>query len=267
MKNIRDDYAVVVKNISKIYKIYNNQNDKIKDFVVPWKTYGKNFYALKNVSFTVPKGASVGLLGINGSGKSTLATILAEVSKPSAGDIVVNGESAMISISSGLNGALTGIENIEMKGMMIGLSKKEIEDLKPQIIEFSELGDFVYQPVKSYSSGMKARLGFSISININPDILIIDEALSVGDITFTDKCLDKMQEFRNAGKTIFFVSHSVNQVRQFCDKAIWLEYGALRAYGEVEDVLVMYESFVKEYKQMSSEEQKNYKKSRQVYSK
>lgn len=196
------EYAVVAKQVSKIYKIYGGQQERLKDLLLP-QGCGKDFYALKNVSFTVNKGDCVGLIGLNGSGKSTLATIISGITQPSKGEIFIDGEPAMIAISSGLNMSLTGMENIELKGLMIGLDKKKIEELKEDIIEFADIGEFIYQPVKTYSSGMKSRLGFAISINIDPDILVIDEALSVGDMTFTQRCLDKMQEFREAGKTIF----------------------------------------------------------------
>jgi len=256
-----EEYAVVVKNVSKIYKVYKNQKDKVKDFLFPGD-WGKDFYALKNISFAVNKGDCVGLIGMNGSGKSTLAQILCEISQPSVGSVSIDGTPAMIAIGSGLNGALTGVENIELKGLMIGLDKKQIEALKDDIIEFADVGEFIYQPVKSYSSGMKARLGFAISVNINPDILVIDEALSVGDMTFTQKCLDKMQEFRDAGKTIFFVSHSMSQVESFCNRVLWLEYGKMRAYGTTEEVMPMYKNFVSVFNKMSKEEQKRYKQER-----
>lgn len=261
-----EEYAVVVKQITKVYKVYNGQKERLKDLLLPGGC-GKDFYALKNVSFAVKKGDCVGLLGLNGSGKSTLATILCGISQPSKGEIYIDGEPAMIAISSGLNPALTGIENIELKGLMIGLDKKQVEELKADIIDFADIGEFIYQPVKTYSSGMKSRLGFAISINIDPDILVIDEALSVGDMTFTQKCLNKMQEFREAGKTIFFVSHSTNQVENFCNKALWLEYGMLKVYGDTEEVLPMYKSFVNEFNRMSKEEQKKYKKERLAHQK
>lgn len=258
-----DEYAVVAKQITKIYKVYGGQKERLKDLLLPGGC-GKDFYALKNVSFVVHKGDCVGLLGLNGSGKSTLAAILSGISQPSKGEVYINGEPAMIAISSGLNTALTGIENIELKGLMIGLDKKQVEDLKADIIDFADIGEFIYQPVKTYSSGMKSRLGFAISINIDPDILVIDEALSVGDMTFTQKCLDKMEEFRKAGKTIFFVSHSISQVESFCNKALWLEYGMMKAYGDTEDVLPMYQSFVNEFNKMTKEEQKKYKKEKMM---
>lgn len=146
--------------------------------------------------------------------------------------------------------------------LMLGFDKNRIKELEPEIIEFSELGKFIDQPVKSYSSGMKSRLGFSISVHIDPDILIIDEALSVGDKNFAEKCLEKMNEFKAKGKTMFFVSHSIGQMKKFCQKALWLEYGELKAYGDMKEVMPQYEAFLKEYNAMSKQEQKNTVKSK-----
>jgi len=261
---MQDNYAIVAKQISKVYKMYGRQSDKLKDLVLPGG-YGKEFYALKKLSFNVEKGDCVGLIGLNGSGKSTLANILCGISQPTYGEIYINGTTSMIAISSGLNNSLTGMENIELKGLMIGLNKKQIEELKEEIIDFADIGEFIHQPVKTYSSGMKSRLGFAISINIDPDILVIDEALSVGDMTFTQRCLDKMNEFRDKGKTIFFVSHSIGQIEEFCNKALWLEYGMLKAYDDVEEVIPMYKMFVKNFNKMSKEEQRSYKKEKQEY--
>ncbi len=249
---------VKAEEITKVYKMYESNTERIKDLILG-RSKSKDFYALKGVSFTAQKGDCVGLIGMNGSGKSTLSNIIAGISVPTSGVITLNGTSSIIAISSGLNSQLTGIENIEVKGLMIGLTMKEINELKNEIIEFADIGDFVYQPVKMYSSGMKSRLGFAISININPDILVIDEALSVGDSTFTKKCLDKMNLFRDSGKTIFFVSHSINQIKQFCNKALWLEYGIMKAYGKVEEVAPMYERFLAMYNSMSKEEREKYK--------
>ena len=255
-----NNLAVVARNVSKTYRIYNSSNERMKDFLFPGK-YGEEIHALRNLSFEIPKGEVVGLIGLNGSGKSTLSNIIAGISEPSAGKIYINGEVSIINISSGLNKNLTGIENIEMKGLMIGLSPKEIRELKDKIIEFAELGKFINQPVKTYSSGMKSRLGFAISVNINPDILVIDEALSVGDMAFSGKCLEKMNEIRAQGKTIFFVSHAINQVKSFCTKAMWLEYGILKAYGELDEVTPMYERFAKQFNKMSSAERVEYRNS------
>lgn len=255
---MNEEYAVVLKNVSKCYKMYSGSKERLKDFILPGD-YGTDFYALRNLNLSIKKGSCVGLIGLNGSGKSTLANMIAGISMPTSGEIYVNGKPAIIAISSGLNKNLTGIENIELKGLMIGLSLAEIENLKKSIMDFADIGRFIYQPVKTYSSGMKARLGFAISVNINPDILVIDEALSVGDMTFSQKCLNKMNEFREKGKTIFFVSHSVGQMKSFCNEILWLEYGRKKAYGATEDVMPMYESFVKTFNKMSEKEKKAYK--------
>lgn len=246
-------YKVQFKNVTKKYKMYDKPSEKIKD-LFSRKERGEYHFALNNISFEVNEGEIVGIIGLNGSGKSTLSNLIAGVTIPNEGRIEINGTAALIAISSGLNPQLTGLENIELKGLMMGLTKEQIKTITPKIIEFSELGKFINQPVKTYSSGMKARLGFSISINIDPDILVIDEALSVGDQSFTDKCLAKMQEFRDAGKTIFFISHSLSQVKKFCTKALWLHYGQVREFGDIKEVASHYKAFVNEYKKLTPEE-------------
>lgn len=251
-------YQVKFENVSKRYTLYNKQSDKLKEIFFS-KAGGKQFYALRNVSFEVPPGEVVGIIGINGSGKSTMSNLLADVMPPTHGKIELHGKTALIAISSGLNGNLTGLENIELKGLMLGMTKQEIIDLTPAIIEFADIGDFINQPVKTYSSGMKSRLGFAISINVDPDILVIDEALSVGDQTFTDKCLAKMNEFKDRGKTIFFISHSVSQVRQFCTLGLWLEFGEVREYGPVDEVVREYNKFLKWFRNLSKEQQDSFK--------
>ena len=250
--------SVVVKNVTKKYKLYNKNSEKLLDLLLP-KSYGEEYYALRNVSFEAEKGDVIGFVGVNGSGKSTLSNIIAGIVPPTDGNVQVNGKSALIAVASGLNNQLTGRENIELKMLMLGFDKKQIRTLEPEIIEFSELGKFIDQPVKSYSSGMKSRLGFSISVHIDPDILIIDEALSVGDKNFAEKCLEKMNEFKERGKTMFFVSHSIGQMKKFCQKALWLEYGEVKAYGSMKEVMPQYEAFLKEYKAMSKKEQKKYR--------
>nr|WP_214826615.1 teichoic acids export ABC transporter ATP-binding subunit TagH [Exiguobacterium sp. s26] len=251
-------YQVKFENVSKRYTLYNKPTDKLKEIFLN-KTNGKQFYALRNVTFEVPPGEVVGIIGINGSGKSTMSNLLADVMPPTHGQIELKGKTALIAISSGLNGNLTGMENIELKGLMLGMTKHEIAELTPEIIDFADIGDFIYQPVKTYSSGMKSRLGFAISINIDPDILVIDEALSVGDQTFTDKCLAKMNEFKDQGKTIFFISHSVSQVRQFCTLGLWLEFGEVREYGPVEEVAREYNKFLKWFRNLSKDQQDAFK--------
>ena len=251
-------HSVEFINVSKEYKIFRDNKERIKDIFIPTKT--KKFYALKDISFTADHGDIIGLVGINGSGKSTLSNILGGSVPESSGTVIKNGEVNVIAINSGLNIHLSGIDNIEFKLLLMGFSKKEIKVLTPKIIEFSELGEFIYQPVKKYSSGMKSKLGFAISVTVNPDILVIDEALSVGDQTFTQKSLNKMHEFKEAGKTIFFVSHNLKQVRKFCSKIIWIEGGQIKNYGPTETVMDEYEAFLKDYKKLSAKQQKQFKK-------
>lgn len=254
-----DKYSVRAININKSYKMYSGQKEKLFDLILP-SGAGKDFYALKNITFNVQKGKCVGLIGLNGAGKSTLSNILAGVSLPSKGEIYIDGNPAIIAIGSGMNNFLTGIENIETKALMMGFKKDKIEEIKRNVIEFAEIGDFINQPIRTYSSGMRSRLGFAISVHMDPDILVIDEALSVGDQTFTKKCLDKMNEFKEKGKTIFFVSHSISQVRDFCDEVIWLEYGILKEHGSSDEVIPKYQKYLNSINKMTKEEKENYKK-------
>lgn len=239
------EYAIEFNHVSKIYELKSKNRKSSKK---------KRFYALKDVSFKIPKGEVVGILGTNGSGKSTLSVILAGISEIDSGEMIVNGEQALIAINTGLNMQLTGIENIELKGALLGLSKKRIEEIKQGVIEFSEIGDFMYQPVKKYSSGMKSRLGFSINLCLDPEILIVDEALSVGDKGFAQKCLDKMNELKDEGKTIIFISHSIQQVREFCTSALWIEGGQMKEYGPTMKVCRNYADYVEYYNKLSAEE-------------
>lgn len=250
--------AIIAKNVTKKYKLYNGTKERLFDLIFP-KDYGEDFYALANVSVEVEKGDSVGFMGMNGSGKSTLANIVAGIVPETSGTVEVNGQAALIAVAAGLKGDLSGRDNIELKLLMLGFSKEEIKALEPEIIDFSELGKFIDQPVKSYSSGMRSRLGFSISVNVDPDILIIDEALSVGDRAFAEKSLDKMKEFKQKGKTLIFVSHSLGQMRQFCEKILWLEYGMVKDFGTVEEIIPKYEKFLGDFKKMSREEKETYK--------
>lgn len=246
--------AVIISNVSKNYRMYKTKQEKIKDLLLPGKA-GTNFNAVDGITLTAYEGDVIGLVGINGSGKSTLSNMIGGIVPPTSGDIVKNGEVHVIAINAGLNNELSGLENIEFKCLLMGFSKEKIEEITPEIIKFSELGDFIYQPVKKYSSGMKSKLGFAISVSVDPDILVIDEALSVGDQTFTDKSLDKMNEFKEAGKTIFFVSHNLGQIKSFCKKVAWLEAGRLKEFGPVEEVMENYEEFIGKYKKLSKEEQ------------
>ena len=237
------EYAIEFKHVSKIYNLKSKDNKNSND---------KRFYALKDINFKIPKGEVVGILGTNGSGKSTLSVILAGISEIDEGQMIVNGEQALIAINTGLNQQLTGLENIELKGALLGLSKKRIQEITKGVIEFAEIGDFLYQPVKKYSSGMKSRLGFSINLCLDPDILIVDEALSVGDKGFAQKCINKMKELKRTGKTIVFISHSLPQVRDFCDTAMWIEGGMLKEYGDIKDVCDHYAEYVDYYNSLDN---------------
>ena len=237
----QQDIAIEFKNVSKIYKLKRKDKEVKKDEKTQF------FYALKDLSFQVKKGQVLGILGTNGSGKSTMALVLSGIASPDEGEIIVNGEQALVAINTGLNKQLTGLENIELKGALLGLSKKRVQEIVDGVIEFAEIGDFLYQPVKKYSSGMKSRLGFSINLCLNPEIMIIDEALSVGDKSFAKKCLDRMQELKEDGKTIVFISHSLPQVQEFCDSAMWLEGGKMREYGDIDTVCEHYAEYIETY--------------------
>ncbi|WP_090085942.1 teichoic acids export ABC transporter ATP-binding subunit TagH [Lentibacillus persicus] len=250
--------AIEMKNITKKYKLYHGMRERILDLVTP-KNYGDDFYALNGVDFKAEKGDVIGFIGINGSGKSTLSNIIAGIVPETSGDMAVNGQTSLIAVASGLKNDLTGRDNIELKCLMLGFNRDEIKKLEPDIIEFAELESFIDQPVKSYSSGMKSRLGFAISVNIDPEILVIDEALSVGDKAFAEKSFNKMNEFKERGKTIIFVSHSTAQMKQFCHKILWLEYGKVKDFGETGEIIPKYEQFLTIWKKMSKKERGLYK--------
>lgn len=250
VKSIYDSSAnaVEMRNVSKIYKLKKKDSKKSEN---------ERFFALKDITLNIPKGDVVGILGTNGSGKSTLSVILSGISDIDGGEMEINGEQALISINTGLNNQLTGVENINVKGALLGLTKKRIREITDGVIEFAELGDFLYQPVKKYSSGMKARLGFSISLALNPDIFIVDEALSVGDKGFAQKCLNRMKKLRDEeDKTILFISHSLPQVRDFCKSGIWIEGGKLVETGDIDTICDHYAAYVDKLNKLSDKEKK-----------
>ena len=244
---MNQEYAIEFNHVSKIYTLKSKDKKHKED---------QRFYALKDINFKIPKGEVVGVLGTNGSGKSTMSIILAGISEIDEGEMIVNGEQSLIAINTGLNMQLTGMENIELKGALLGLSKKRIQEIKDGVIAFAEIGDFLYQPVKKYSSGMKSRLGFSINLCLDPDILIVDEALSVGDKGFAQKCINRMNDLKDEGKTIIFISHTLPQVRSFCNKAMWIEGGMLREYGDIDEVCDHYAVYVDYYNALSNEDKK-----------
>ena len=222
-----ENYAIEVKNVSKVYKLYNKPFDRVKEAlgVTGRKQYVEH-HALSDININIRQGECVGIIGTNGAGKSTLLKIITGVLSPSQGEVRVNGRiSALLELGAGFNGEYSGIENIYLNGRMNGFTRSEVDARLEDILAFADIGDFVHQPVKTYSSGMFVRLAFAVAINIEPEILIIDEALSVGDIFFQAKCFRKIEEFKNSGKTILFVSHSMGSIQKYCDRAVLLNKG------------------------------------------
>lgn len=236
------EYAVDIKHLSKVYKLYNKPSDRVLEaFGIGGKKRSKTFEALNDVSFNVKIGETVGIIGTNGAGKSTLLKIVTGVLQPSMGEVKIKGKvSALLELGAGFNDEYSGIDNIYLNGRMMGYTKKEMDQKLAGIIEFADIGDFIKQPVKTYSSGMFARLAFAVAINVEPDILIIDEALSVGDIFFQNKCFKKFDELKRKGVTILFVSHDIGSVRQMCSRVLWLDHGQVRAFDESAQVCDMY---------------------------
>ncbi len=241
-----NDFAIKVKNLIKVYHLYDQPVDRLKEALHPFKKiYHHDFYALHNVSFEIKKGETVGIIGKNGAGKSTLLKIITGVLTSTRGNVEVNGKIAsLLELGAGFNPEMTGMENIYLNGTVMGFTKEEMDDKVEEIIAFADIGEFIYQPVKMYSSGMFARLAFAIAINVNPDILIVDEALSVGDIKFQNKCVRKMEEISERGVTILFVTHDTQSINRFCSKVIWLEKGTLYEYGEPSVIMENYMSYM-----------------------
>jgi len=238
--------VVEVKSLSKTYKLYDSKYDFIKEAFHPLrKKYHKKFHALKKISFSLEKGEVLGIVGKNGSGKSTLLKILASVVTPTSGEYYCNGKvAALLELSGGFNKDLTGIENIRFLGALQGFSKGDMEERLHQILDFAEIGEYANQPVRSYSSGMYMRLAFSLSIHVDPDILIIDEILAVGDIKFKQKCFRKIREFKEQNKTIIICSHSLSTIRDFCSKAMWIHEGEIKEVNSPKKVVNKYNAFM-----------------------
>ena len=238
--------AVVVKNLTKVYELYNKPIDRLKEGLsLTKKSYHKDFYALDDINFDVKKGESFGIIGVNGSGKSTLLKIITGVLSKTKGTLEVNGKvSALLELGAGFNMDYTGIENIYMNGTMLGFSEKEMDAKLPKIIEFADIGDFIYQPVKQYSSGMFVRLAFALSIAVEPEILIVDEALSVGDIFFQTKCYKRMDELKANGTTIIMVTHDLGAVIKYCDRTMVLHKGKEIAIGTPHEMVDLYKKIL-----------------------
>ena len=221
---MQSNLAINVCDVTKIYRLYDKPIDRLKESIsLTHKKYHKEFFALDKISFSVEKGSTVGIIGTNGSGKSTILKIITGVLNPTTGSVEVDGNiSALLELGAGFNMDYTGIENIYMNGTMMGFSREQMEAKLPEILEFADIGDFVYQPVKTYSSGMFVRLAFALAINVEPEILIVDEALSVGDVFFQAKCYRRMEEIRKTGTTILMVTHDMGSVIKYCDKVILL---------------------------------------------
>ena len=234
------DLAIQVKNLTKIYKLYNKPSDRLRE-ALGIKVQAKDHYALDNVSFDVKRGETVGIIGTNGSGKSTILKIITGVLNPTAGDVKVEGRiSALLELGAGFNAEYSGMENVYLNGTMLGFSKEEIDSRLQDILDFADIGDFIYQPVKSYSSGMFVRLAFAVAINIDPEILIVDEALSVGDVFFQAKCYRKFEEFKKQGRTILFVSHDLSSIGKYCDRVVLLNQGKKLAEGGAKEMVNLY---------------------------
>lgn len=241
-KHEEQQLAIEVSDVVKIYKLYDKPSDRLKEALGLGRgKKHKLHYALNGVSLGIKKGETVGIIGTNGSGKSTILKIITGVLNPTSGNVRVDGRiSALLELGAGFNMEYNGIENVYLNGTMMGFSKKEIDEKLPEILEFADIGDYVYQPVKTYSSGMFVRLAFAVAINIEPEILIVDEALSVGDVFFQAKCYHKFEEFKQMGKTIVFVSHDLSSISKYCDRVFLLNKGNLLGEGTAKDMIDAY---------------------------
>lgn len=241
------DRVIEISNVKKIYKLYRQPFDRVKEtFGRNKKKYYQEFYALNDINFSVDKGETVGFVGRNGSGKSTLLKILTGVLQPTEGQVQVRGKvSALLELGAGFNAEFTGRENIYLNGTIMRISREEMDRRVPEILKFADIGEFIDQPVKTYSSGMFVRLAFAVAVHVDPEILIIDEALAVGDTRFQLKCMDKFKEFQERGKTILFVSHDVHAIKRFCKRTIWLNQGRMVMEGDTDLVTDQYTDFLK----------------------
>lgn len=259
-----EDYAIKVEQVNKVYRLYNKPTDRLRDALglSKNKELYQEHYALHDVSFAVKRGETVGIIGTNGSGKSTILKIITGVLNETSGTVTVDGRiSALLELGAGFNMEYTGVQNVYLNGTMCGFTKEEVDERLQSIIDFADIGDFVNQPVKTYSSGMFVRLAFAVAINIDPEILIVDEALSVGDVFFQTKCYQKFEEFKKMGRTIIFVSHDLSSISQYCDRVVLLDKGIKRAEGTPKDMINLYKKLL--VKQTSESQNAFVKKSKQ----
>lgn len=247
--------VINVQNVSKVYKLYDRHIDRLKESLgLTRKVVSREHYALDDVSFQIRKGETIGIIGTNGSGKSTILKIITGVLNPTAGKVEIDGRiSALLELGAGFNMEYTGIENVYLNGTMCGFTKEEVDAKLNDILEFADIGDFVNQPVKTYSSGMFVRLAFAVAINIDPEILIVDEALSVGDVFFQAKCYHKFEEFKKLGKTILFVSHDLSSISKYCDRVVLLNKGKKLAEGSAREMVDMYKKVLVNQLEMDEE--------------
>ena len=254
------EIAIQVNHLEKAYKLYDKPSDRLREALLPSKKKKyKEHYALKSVDMTIYQGETVGIIGTNGSGKSTILKIITGVLNPSGGSVEVNGRiSALLELGAGFNMEYSGIENVYLNGTMMGFSKKEIDAKMDDILSFADIGDYVYQPAKTYSSGMFVRLAFAVAINIEPEILIVDEALSVGDVFFQAKCYHKFEEFKKMGKTILFVSHDLSSISKYCDRVVLLNQGVKLGEGSPKEMIDAYKQvLVGQYPTQEEGEEQN----------
>lgn len=256
------EIAIQTQQLNKIYKLYDKPSDRMKEALgLSKKKRYKEHYALKNVDMTIYQGETMGIIGTNGSGKSTILKIITGVLNPTSGDLTVNGRiSALLELGAGFNQEYNGVENIYLNGTMSGFSKEEIDAKLQDILDFADIGDYVYQPVKTYSSGMFVRLAFAVAINIEPEILIVDEALSVGDVFFQAKCYHKFEEFKKMGKTILFVSHDLSSISKYCDRVVLLNQGTKLGEGTPKEMIDVYKRVLVGQYETPEEAQENQSK-------
>src|ERR1700730_35329 len=239
------EIAIKVENVTKVFRIYDHPGDRLKEaFSLTRKKFRTDFAALRNVSFEVKKGEFLGIVGKNGAGKSTLLRILSRELSPTSGTVVINGKVSLLQLGVGFDPELTGIENARFASKLLGYSDQQTERMMQDIISFADIGEFIHHPVRTYSSGMYSRLSFAVGINIDPDILIADEVLSVGDMRFSQKCLRKMREFKEQGKTVIFVSHDIQAVNLFCDSAMWIMEGEVFLCGSPKQVTTSFQNYM-----------------------